>query len=125
MVQHLSFSYGVLFEYMMVDHLGFKIKAKRSTIVQDIVFGHQYQNWNKMMYNDYSLLIGPAIHFTSRKQWDISITPVAGYALGEYIAVPIADQFVYSFSPPSLFQLVWGYGGKRKKMPIMLWLAMS
>lgn len=67
------------------------------------------------MYNDYSFLMGPAIHFTSRKQWDISLTPVAGYALAEYIAVPIADLLVYSFSRPSMMQLVWGYGGRRKK----------
>jgi hypothetical protein len=114
-VRHLSFSYGVLFEYMTVDYLGLKLKAKRSTIIQRTIFGHQYQNWNKMMYNDYSFLLGPAIHFTSRKQWDISLTPIAGYALGEYSAVPIADHLVYSFSPPSRIQLVWGYGGRRKK----------
>ena len=115
MLQHLSFSYGVLFEYMMIDYLGLKLKVKRSMIVQRSIFGSQYQNWNKMMYHDYSFLLGPAIHFTSRKQWDISLTPVAGYSIGEYIAVPIANQLVYSFSPPSLIQLVWGYGGKRKK----------
>jgi hypothetical protein len=115
MVRQLSFSYGVLFEYMMIDFLGIKIKMKRSNIVQQTIFGPQYQNWNKMMYNDYSFLLGPAIHFTSRKQWDISLTPVAGYAIGEYNAAPIEDELVYSFTKPSLNQLIWGYGAKRKK----------
>lgn len=115
MVRHLSFSYGVLFEYMMIDYLGIKLKVKRSNIVQRTIFGPQYQNWNKMMYNDFSFLAGPAIHFTSRKQWDISLTPVAGYAIGEYNAAPIADELIYSFSTPSNLQLALGYGARRKK----------
>lgn len=103
MVFHLAYSYGILFEYMPVDHLGIKLKARRSNIVQRTTFGVNYQNWTKLLYDDYTFLLGPSVHFTARKQWDFSLTPIAGYSLGEYIATPIAARLIYN------------YGGARKK----------
>jgi hypothetical protein len=96
MAQYLSFSYGIFFEYMPVDYMGIKFMARRASIVQRSRFGSEYQNWSKLMYSDYSFLIGPAIHFTTRKQWDISVTPVAGYAIGEYTAAPLAGRLIYN-----------------------------
>jgi hypothetical protein len=104
MVLHLSYSYGILFEYMPVDHLGLKFKARRSNIVQRTMFGANYQNWTKLLYSDYTFMLGPSVHFTVRKQWDFSLTPVAGYSLGEYIATPIAARLIYT------------YAGARKKV---------
>lgn len=98
MVLHLAYSYGVLFEYMPVDHMGIKFKAKRSNIVQRTMFGVDYQNWTKLLYDDYTFTLGPSIHFTARKQWDFSLTPVAGYSLGEYIATPIAARLIYAYA---------------------------
>ncbi|OHD65167.1 MAG: hypothetical protein A2176_02710 [Spirochaetes bacterium RBG_13_51_14] len=118
MVQHLTFSYGILFEYMPVDYLGIKVKVKRLTVVQRTMFGQQYQNWTKMLYNDFSFFIGPSVHFTTRKQWDFSLTPVAGYALGEYNAAPIAKLLVYKTEQNvnlQILDIVWGYGRKSKK----------
>lgn len=68
-----------------------------------------------MIYSDFSLFFGPAIHFTTRKAWDISFTPVVGYALGEYKAAPIAAQLIYSLTTMTEQQLIFFYNAKRKK----------
>ncbi len=115
MLRHLFFSYGLSFEYMPVDHLGLKVKARRSTIVQTTMFGPQYQNWSRLIYGDYTFLFGSSVHVTTRKQWDISFTPFAGYSIGQYTAASIARQLVYRYQIISLQKIVYGYGGKRKK----------
>jgi hypothetical protein len=96
MLQHLFYSYGIFFEYMPVDHLGLKAKIKKSNITQRSQFGAEYQNWTKILYSDYSFFIGPTVHLTARKQWDICVTPLVGYAIGEYNATPIAKRLVYT-----------------------------
>lgn len=98
MIQHLSFCYGLFYEYMPVDYFGIKIKARSSSHLQRSLFGPQYQNWSRLIYTDFSLCAGPSVHVTSRKQWDISITPVAGYAYGKYTAAPIVATLVYTYS---------------------------
>jgi hypothetical protein len=115
MLQHLSFSYGIFYEYMPVDYLGIKLKIRRSSVIQRSQFGSEYQNWTKMLYSDFSFFLGPAIHFTSRKAWDISIAPVVGYALGEYKAAPIATQLIYSLTTFTPEQIMFFYAAKRKK----------
>jgi hypothetical protein len=120
MLQHLSFSYGLMFEYMPIDYLGIRFKAKRSTIVQRSMFGSEYQNWTKTVYSDYSFYLGPTVHATTRKQWDISLTPVAGYDLGQYSAAPIAmnllaSQLIYNRSLPTAEEITFFYNASTKK----------
>lgn len=115
MLQHLCFSYGIFYEYMPVDYLGIKVKIRRSSIIQRSQFGSEYQNWTKMTYNDFSFFLGPAIHFTARKAWDISIAPVVGYALGRYSAAPIASQLIFSRTVPSLLHYFCFYTARQKK----------
>ncbi|HNW28784.1 MAG TPA: hypothetical protein PKN50_09940 [Spirochaetota bacterium] len=115
MLQHLFFSYGIFYEYMPVDYLGIKVKGRRSSVVQRSQFGSEYQNWTKMLYSDFSFFLGPAVHFTSRRAWDISLTPLVGYALGRYTATPIAAQLIYSYDIPTEFQYFYFYTARRKK----------
>lgn len=115
MLQHLTFSYGLFYEYMPVDYFGLKVKAKRSSVIQRSQFGAEYENWTRLTYSDYSFFLGPSIHFTSRRMWDISLTPLAGYALGKYVATPIAAHLIYSLSIPTMNQLVFFYNAKREK----------
>ncbi len=115
MLQHLFFSYGIFYEYMPVDHMGIKVKVRRSSVVQRSQFGSEYQNWTRMLYSDFSFFLGPVIHFTSRRAWDISLTPVVGYALGRYTATPIAAQLIYSLTIPTDFQYFYYYTARRKK----------
>lgn len=115
LLQHLSYSYGLFYEYMPVDHLGIKIKMKRSTVVQRTQFGAEYQNWTKMLYNDYSFFLGPSVHVTSRKQWDISFTPLVGYALGNFTATPIAKKLVYNLNSVTRNNILFWYAAKRNK----------
>src|SRR4030042_2576368 len=95
MLQHLFYSYGIFFEYMPVDYFGIKATIKKSSITQRSQFGAEYQNWSRILYDDYSFFLGPTVHFTARKQWDICITPLAGYAIGEYNAPPVAKRLIY------------------------------
>jgi hypothetical protein len=96
MLQHLFYSYGVFFEYMPIDYLGMKAKIKKSSITQRSQFGAEYQNWSKILYDEYSFFLGPTVHFTTRRQWDICVTPLVGYALGIYNATPIAKRLIYN-----------------------------
>lgn len=115
MLRHLSFSYGLSFEYMPVDHMGLMVKGRRSIIVQTTMFGSQYQNWSRLLYSDYTVIFGPSIHVTTRRQWDIAFTPFAGYSFGEYSAAPIAKELIYNFRRPTSIQMIFGYAGKRDK----------
>lgn len=103
LVTHLSYDFGISFEYMPIDYIGAKTKLKRVIIVQRTIFGSNFQNWSETLYNNYSLLLGPSFHLTNRKQWDVTLTPMIGYAFAEYNATPIAAD------------LISGYSGDRKR----------
>lgn len=98
LLTHLSYDFGFSFEYMPIDHVGVKTRLKRVIIVQRTRFGSDFQNWSETLYNNYSFLIGPALHLTNRKQWDVTLTPVIGYALAKYKATPIAAELITNYS---------------------------
>lgn len=102
-VDHLSFSVGIGFEYMYMDHMGVKAKLKKSFIVQRTVFGAEFKNWTETFYDDYDIVVGPTFHITNRKQWDFTFTPVIGLSIGELSVTPIANK------------LIDGYSGNRNK----------
>jgi len=102
-ITHLSYDFGIFYEYMPIDYVGAKAKLRRTVVVQRTAFGTDYENWNENLYANLSLVIGPSFHLTVRKQWDITLNPVIGYALAEYNATPIAAE------------LVTGYNGDRKR----------
>ncbi len=94
MVTHLTFSFGLSYEYMPFDHVGIKSKLKRSVIIQRSIFGTDYENWSGSLYTDYAINLGPAIHLNVRKRWDVILTPFIGYAYGKYEATPVAAQLI-------------------------------
>lgn len=98
LLTHLSYDYGLSFEYMPIDYIGIKTKLKRVIIVQRTRFGSDYQNWNETLYSNYSFLAGPVFHLTNRKQWDVTLTPVAGYAFAKFEATPVAAKLVTNYS---------------------------
>ena len=63
----------------------------------NIIFLHS----KKIRYVDFSFNVGPSVHVTNRKQWDITLTPVIGYAVGEFTATPIANKLVTGYSGSS------------------------
>jgi hypothetical protein len=97
-IAHLSYDFGIAFEYMPIDYVGLKAKLKRVLIVQRTRFGADFQNWTETLYSNYSLLFGPSFHLTSRKSWDVTLTPVIGYAFAKYNATPIAAKLVQGYS---------------------------
>ncbi|MCL1865760.1 MAG: hypothetical protein FWF73_08130 [Spirochaetes bacterium] len=98
LITHLSYDFGVFFEYMPIDYVGIKSKLKKVYIVQRTLFGSDYQNWNEPLYNGYSFHIGPSIHFINRKWWDISLTPMIGYSIAKYNPTPIAGKIKPGYS---------------------------
>ena len=98
LITHLAYDYGIFFEYMLFDYVGIKSKLKRVNIVQRTLFGPKFHNRNESLYSGYSFLIGPSIHFTNRKKWDISLTPLAGYSIAKYKPTPIAEQLLEDYS---------------------------
>ena len=98
MVAHISYDFGISFEYMPIDYIGIKTKLKRVLIVQRTRFGAEFQNWTETLYSNYSFLLGPSFHLTSRKYWDVTLTPVIGYAFAKYNATPIASRLVQGYS---------------------------
>ena len=95
---HLAYDFGLFFEYMPIDYVGIKSKLKKVYIVQRTLFGSNYQNWNESLYSSYSFLLGPSIHFTNRKPWDVSLTPLVGYSIAKYRPTPIAQKLMDSYS---------------------------
>jgi len=89
-ISHLSFNFGVSYEYMPIDHLGVKGKLKYNMTIQRTLFGSDYQNWTNTVYQDLSFLVGAAGHLTNRKQWDVVLTPVLGYSIAWFKPTPIA-----------------------------------
>ncbi|MCU0846462.1 MAG: hypothetical protein MUD12_01080 [Spirochaetes bacterium] len=111
LVDHLYFSYGIMFEYMPIDHLGVRLRLKATSVIQRTSFGSNFQNWTKKLYGDYSGLIGPSLHLTTRKNWDIILSPLVGYSFGKYIAAPIAAQL---FQIDFLKQTDYLYGSRKR-----------
>lgn len=89
-VTHLSYDYGINFEYMPLDYIGAKTKMKGITVVQRTLFGSNYQNWNESIFRSFLFTAGPSFHLTNRKMWDITLSPFLGYFIGKYSATPIA-----------------------------------
>lgn len=95
-VNHLSYDFGIFFEYMPIDYVGVKTKLRRSVVVQRTAFGSDYRNWNENLYENYSLVLGPSFHLTARKIWDVTLTPEIGYAIAQYHATPVAAKLIDS-----------------------------
>ena len=93
-ISHLSYSLGVFFEYMPFDYFGLYAKTAYSAITQRTSFGKDYANTRATLYYDFSLLVGPVLHATNRRPWDISLTPLFGYTYGVYYAAPIARKLI-------------------------------
>jgi len=93
-VSHLAFSFGLLYEYMPIDHIGARAKLKRTLVIQRSNFGPDYQNWTGLWYSDYSFYGGPAFHLTNRKRWDIVLIPLAGYTLSSFQAAPVGKKIL-------------------------------
>jgi len=106
LVTHLSYDFGLSFEYMPIDYIGIKTKLKRTIVVQRTLFGSDFENWSKTLYSNFAFLVGPAFHLTCRKQWDVTLTPVIGYTLAKYEATPIAAELIQGYKE---------YNGKRKR----------
>lgn len=96
-VSHLSFAFGLTFEYMFYNHFGINTRLRRSYIVQKSNFGSNYKNWTGYLYRDISLYFGPSIHATNRKRWDFVFTPLLGYVFSKYIATPIAKETISGY----------------------------
>ncbi len=97
-VSHLSFGMGLSFEYMPIDYLGLRARLRRTIIVQRSNFGEDYKNWKGNLYSDYAFYGGISVHATTRKMWDITFTPMIGYAVYQYTATPVAHQIVPGYS---------------------------
>jgi hypothetical protein len=89
MVTHLTFTVGISFEWMPIDHLGLKVKGRYSHIIQRTIFGTNYENFSATLYQDASFYLGIAGHLTNRKTWDVSLTPLFGYAIAWYTPTAI------------------------------------
>ncbi len=96
-VSHLSFSYGASYEYMPIDYLGVKARLGRMFLVQRTRFGSEYENWREILYDEYSILVGPSLHATTRKRWDFTLTPFIGYVMADYTPTPIAKKLIADY----------------------------
>ena len=99
-VSHLHFAAGASYEYMPLDHLGLKAKMGYMSIYQKTQFGSENRNWSKALYNELSLLVGPSLHLTTRKRWDVALTPYGGYAIAVYRPTPIAATLLKDYKTP-------------------------
>jgi hypothetical protein len=86
----ISFSAGLIYEYMPIDHLGIKAKFKGTLNIQRTLFGPNYQNWSQITYRDFSLYAGATAHVTNRKSWDITFSALFGYAAAGLTPAPVA-----------------------------------
>lgn len=114
MVNHLAFSLGANYEYLLFDHVGVRGKLNRSIIIQRTIFGSEYQNWSNVLYTNYSIIAGPAFHLTTRKQWDITLNPAVGYYIGSFRATPVASEILYYEDPPGTEHV--GYSVDERKL---------
>jgi hypothetical protein len=98
LVTHQAFSFGFSFEYIPINYVGIKAILARSIFIQKTIFGPQYENWVASLYKNYSLSLGPSFHISKRKIWDVSLTPLIGYSIGEYQATPIALELIDDYN---------------------------
>ncbi len=96
-VSHLSFGFGLSFEYMPFDRFGIKSKLRRTVIVQKTNFGSEYRNWRGYLYRDYSFYAGPTVHATYRRSWDFTLSPLIGYSYGRFIATPVGKKTIEGY----------------------------
>ena len=110
-LSHLAFSFGITGEYMFLDRLGARARIKRTYILQRTLFGSDYENWSYSVYRDFSFYIGPALHLTTRRQWDVSLTPLVGFYVGVFQSTPVAKKILKDYvSDPDV-----DYAGEGKK----------
>lgn len=101
-LSHLAFGITISGEYMPADYIGIRSKLRRSIIIQNTNFGSDYKSWKKTLYSDYSIYLGPSFHITSRKPWDIALSPLIGISFSQYNPTPIAKELLDDYdSPPS------------------------
>ena len=96
-VSHLSFGFGVSFEYMPMDYVGVKARLRRSSITQRSNFGTDYESFSGALYKDVSFYVGPSFHTTMRKRWDFTLTPLVGYAVGVFHAAPVGSEILENY----------------------------
>jgi hypothetical protein len=98
-INHLSYSFGVFGEYCIIDYVGVGAKAGYSSVIQRTNFGKDYANKSAVLMEDYFLLFGPVFHATTRRPWDISLSPMIGFSYGTFKATPIADKMISTYDP--------------------------
>ncbi|MCX7677948.1 MAG: hypothetical protein N2316_01895 [Spirochaetes bacterium] len=93
-VSHLPLSVGLFCEYMPIDYVGLRCRFRRNWIIQRSTFGTEYANVREIFFSDYSIILAPAFHVTNRKQWDVSVAPIVGYAFYQYQAAAVAGELL-------------------------------
>jgi len=96
-VSHQSYALGISAEYMPIDHLGAQFRFRRTYIVQNTIFGSEYENWKGYLYKDYAFYLGPAFHAVTRKSWDFVLIPFIGYSIAKYNATPVAKKTLQDY----------------------------
>jgi hypothetical protein len=91
-LQHFSFALGIAAEYMPIDHVGVKSRFVRRWIAQRTLFGPDYPNEQEYILTTFDLTLGPNIHLTTRRAWDVTLHPFAGYSLGTFHPAAVADK---------------------------------
>jgi len=90
-LSHLTFTAGISYEWMPIDHLGLKFKTRYTSIIQRTLFGAGHQNWSETLYQDVSFYLGVVGHLTNRKNWDVTLAPTFGYAVAWLTPTVIAS----------------------------------
>ncbi|MDA3899978.1 MAG: hypothetical protein PF637_05595 [Spirochaetes bacterium] len=102
-LNHLNYSAHIFAEYIFMDHIGSRLSFGYNSVIQRTGFGKDYKNESKTLYKDFSILIGPAFHLTTRKRWDLVLIPQVGYALASYTPAPVANTLFDSFDQKKSF----------------------
>ncbi len=98
-ITHLAYSYGINAEYVIIDYIGFMARVGSLTVVQRTNHGTDYENKKGTLFRNYSFVVGPVFHATTRKPWDVCLSPFAGFSKGYFYAIPIARKTLPSFDP--------------------------
>lgn len=101
LLSHLSFGFGLFYEYMPFDSFGARARINRNVLIQRTRFGGEFKNWSETLYSDWSLLVGPTYHLTTRKQWDVVVIPMIGYSFSTTQVTPVAPNLLSGYSAPS------------------------
>jgi hypothetical protein len=111
MVSHITFAAGISFEWMPIDHMGLKFKARYSSVLQRTLFGTENENWSATLFQDISFNLGVVGHLTNRKMWDVSLAPLFGYSLAWFTPTVVA-------SIPEISNNIDGYSNNVSTMMI-------